>query len=289
MFQGLAELRSGCAWALRCAVLCCAACVASAHGQDLDQRLLADAADGRLDDFSFPAACLIASGVNDEHELMGFELQFLDMEQRVLRDVPKQSPRERLAALQAGLKRNVLVGAYDREASDLRLAIAEGNYNCLSSAALMYALACASDLPVEIRLERGHVNLQYAEPGQSPVVIEPESAGAARTEAATTPCRLLTRVELLGKFYYNRGVQRLTRHEFAEGLELVAYSLRLDGRDHNARENFVAGLNNWAAAHCAAGEYRRAAALIDVGLRLAPEFAPLLANEQLVRAKLARP
>jgi hypothetical protein len=105
----------------------------------------------------------------------------------------------------------------------------------------------------------------------------------------STARRLLTPLELLGKFYYNRGVAQLSRQEFAEGLALVTYSIRLDPQDRDARMNFVAGINNWAAAHCAAGPYQRAVSLIDVGLRIDPHFAPLLANQQLVRDKLKRP
>jgi tetratricopeptide (TPR) repeat protein len=99
--------------------------------------------------------------------------------------------------------------------------------------------------------------------------------------------RRISLVELLGKFFYNRGVELLKAQQFAEGIELLRISLDLDPADSDARANLVAGLNNWAVEYLRTGRYEDAAGLIEQGLFFDPGFAPLIANEQLVRVKRA--
>ena len=113
------------------------------------------------------------------------------------------------------------------KASDLRLALSNGAFNCLSSLAIYFDLCQAADLPVEIWLARGHVFLRTAIDGRT-VVIEPgttewNSRGVARRNCV----RQITPVELLGKFYYNRGVELLKDRQFAEGINLLETSLAL--------------------------------------------------------------
>jgi len=101
-------------------------------------------------------------------------------------------------------------------------------------------------------------------------------------------CRQLTPVELVGKFYYNRGVQFLERQQFGAGVGLLEMSLRFDPSDRDARENLVAGLNNWAVKEYRLRRYDRAGDLIQRGLDVAPDFSPLIANQRLVRTTLER-
>ena len=62
--------------------------------------------------------------------------------------------------------------------------------------------------------------------------------------------RLLSEVELLGKFFYNRGVLQLQAGDIAEGTSLLRRSLLFNAQDDDARRNLAAGLNNWAVEHC---------------------------------------
>jgi tetratricopeptide (TPR) repeat protein len=260
---------------------------ASATGQPLVERLLADARGGQLDKLDFVAAALIAGGVADECELSGWIDSYLERRAAVLNAIPVGPAAERLQAIHAAFRGQILTGAYQTRASDLRLTLSHGDYNCLSSLAVYFDLCQAAGLDVKIWLERGHVHLRFVERGGAAINIEPglrQWAGQSRLRVALA--RQITPVELLGKFYYNRGVELLREHRFGEGLQLLQISLALDPRDSDARANMAAGLNNWAVERCRVERFGEAAALIKRGLALDPSFAPLIANERLVREKL---
>jgi hypothetical protein len=196
---------------------------------------------------------------------------------------------------------------YQATATDLRTALSRGDFNCLSALALYLDLCQAAGLELEIWLLPGHVclrcpesDLGWIEPGvQQPRRIlqlnpgkkPPIRDGGARVPSRPTisdQARQITQVELLGKFYYNRGVLRLRERQFADGLALLQTGLRLDSADRDARENLLAGINNWAVEQCRAKHYSRASELIEQGLTLDAAFAPLIANQRLVRGKLAQ-
>lgn len=260
----------------------------AAGAESLEDRLVADAADGQLDEFDFISACLVASGVEDECELLGWKLAYDERETVILKRLNKERLADRVGHLQAALHFEMLSGNYMREASDLRTALAGGNYNCLSAVAVMVAASNAAELRLEIQLQGGHVNLLFQEPHQPPRVVEPTAAGVGDLPLARGGGRRLSRTELLGKFYYNRGVEMLKQEQFEKGLELLRIAVRLDGQDQDARANLVAGINNWAAHCCARGDFGRAAELVEKGLALNPDFAPLIANQQLLKAKLGK-
>jgi tetratricopeptide (TPR) repeat protein len=279
----------------RCALGCTALWLAAlpAAGQSLPDRLLADAKGGRLDEFDFVAAALVASGVDDECELGGwldtyFERRTALLDDLRLNELPADPPSSRLTAIHAALHKTLLTGDYHAGGSDLRLALAHGDFNCLSSLAIYFDLCEAAGLKVEIWQQRGHVFLRSGS-GGSEISIEPGARECAAPRAVRhSQARRITPIELLGKFYYNRGVQLLQDRRFADGLDLLRTSATLDPGDSDARANIVAGLNNWAVERCQSQRYDQAAALIQRGLALDPTFAPLVANEQLVRAKLGQ-
>jgi len=115
-------------------------------------------------------------------------------------------------------------------------------------------------------------------------MVEPGAATwKARRSSSWNLSRRITPVQLLAKFYYNRGVEALNAGEFAVGIDRLQISLAMDPADADARANIVAGLNNWAVERCGARRYDEAATLIERGLSLDPSFGPLVANERLVR------
>src|SRR5205823_7622365 len=116
----------------------------------------------------------------------------------------------------------ILTGPYDPAASDLRQTIAGGRFNCLSAVALYVDLCDTAELPIQVWLGRGHVFVQAATESGA-LILEPatpqwsdRSAVRRRTVFARSNVRQLTNVELLGKFYYNRGVELLQERQFAE-------------------------------------------------------------------------
>jgi len=256
-------------------------------GGDLTERLLDDARDGQLNEFEFVTAALIAGGIDDECELEGWLDRYLDRREGLLRSLPTSEPREQWEQIHDALHQQFLTGQYDATASDLRLTLDHGDFNCLSSLVVYLDLCQACELPVQIWLARGHVFLRtigdcgaiHIEPGTP----EWESRAVMRRSGL----RQISPVELLGKFLYNRGVERLKEQQFAEGIGLLRASLDLDPEDFDARANLVAGLNNWAVDYLRTGRYEDAAGLIEQGLFFDPSFAPLITNEQLVRVKRA--
>lgn len=254
--------------------------------------LYADEATVSANDEEFFLDCATAGGIADGCELAYYCSLYDELRARIapqsLRGLPAQA---RLPELHALLHAEILVGEYRKEASDLRLAIDRGDFNCLSATALYWDLAREGGLELEIWSLPGHVYLSC--PQLEPRVVEPASktwpAEAVAQNATPSQARRVTPTELIGKFYYNRGVRALERGEYAVGVELLRQSLMLDPGDREARTNLLAGLNNWAASLCRQKRYAAAQSLIFQGLAIDGGFAPLVANQRYVREKLAAP
>jgi hypothetical protein len=257
-----------------------------AGAEELSARLLADSADGKLDQFDLFSAALIAGGVSDEGELADCHKRLSDaLAGCTPAALVEMATDQRAETLVRILHKQVLVGRYDREATDLRITLDRGDYNCLSALVLFAELCRQADIELEFCALSGHVYCRLA--GDPHGRIEPtrrEPAPPPPT-AATSPAepRSITPIELLGRFYYNRGVACLAAHEYALGIELLRTACRLDPRDSDARANLLAGLNNWALALLAADETAAATRLIEIGLVIDPTFAPLQANAEYVR------
>src|SRR5262245_61004994 len=136
----------------RCALIVGALVLIAAPvtGQTLTEQLLADARDGTLDGIEFFEATLIASGVEDEGELSGWRNEYGARRAKLLTAAAGRSQLERLRALHAALHQRLLMGEYKTEASDVRLALSRGDFNCLSSLAIYFDLCRVSGLDVQI-------------------------------------------------------------------------------------------------------------------------------------------
>lgn len=243
-----------------------------------DQRLLADAADGRLDNVDFATACLIAGGTGEPTELVAMQSQWSELRGQI--DVAG------LRDLHTALHSQILAGHYRADASDLGSAIRAGDFNCLTAAALYWDLAAQAGISLQIWSRPGHVYL--LEPA-SGLVIEPASRSWGSLPASPLPqhtsaARQITPLALVGKFYYNRGLKHLQQGQHAEGLACIRASLRLDPGDGEAQRNLLAGLNNWAVALCGQERFAEAGRLIEQGLAIDPGYPPLVANARYVRA-----
>ncbi|MEX2172891.1 MAG: hypothetical protein WD872_00930 [Pirellulaceae bacterium] len=264
----------------------CGLPLAAAESPALERRLLADAGDGSLDAFTLTSACLIAGGPADAAELEKHERQLDAWSQRLLDGMPTDLAVERrAAAIFAALHREILVGRYDPRASDLGRTLRDGDFNCLTALVLYYEFCRRADVPLEIWSRPGHVYCRLPKSSQR---IEPTlrnwlTATQLQATTETRPARRITPVELVGRCYYNRGVELLQRRQFAQGLALLEIARRLDPADTDARANLLAGLNNWALALSARGEHSAADRLIARGLAIDPRFPPLVANARLLR------
>ncbi|HEY2416236.1 MAG TPA: hypothetical protein VGI40_28605 [Pirellulaceae bacterium] len=253
------------------------------------ERLLLDARDGRLDDFSFLTAALTASGMETADEAQKWLAMYKPVRAGIVAQLPAGTTTDRLKAIHAAAYRFVLTGAYQESCSDLRETFTSGSFNCLTSLAVCFDLSRAAGINAQPVLIRGHVSLAYSGANNQALIFEPGAADwHAREFADQSASRVLSPIELLGKFYYNRGIELLRAGGYQEGVSLLRTSLALDPSDDDTRANLVAGLNNWAVEECQGGRYGEAASLIERGLALDPTFAPLVANEKFVRTKLSK-
>jgi tetratricopeptide (TPR) repeat protein len=230
-------------------------------------------------DDAFIRDALTASGSGDACETAQRLAVYAELREAVLcADDPELPLTERLAALHSALHEQILIGDYQPAASDMRQTLARGDYNCLSAAALFWDVCQAVGIDLEIWSRPGHVWLQTADG----LAIEAASVSALARRMHPFAARQITPQQLLGKFYYNRGVELLAQDRYAAGLELMRAAQRLDPADDDARENLLAGLNNWAAEHLRLGRYAQAAQLIRQGLAIQPDYGPLVANQRLL-------
>jgi tetratricopeptide (TPR) repeat protein len=257
--------------------------------------------------WNFIEAALVASGVENANELARWTDAYAPRRERIVQAVLHVPAEHRAARLHALLHEDILQGPYVRTASDLRLAIEHGSYNCLTSVALFFDLGQAAGMTMEIWTRPGHAYLKLRtargpvpwEPGVPPVkgvlVARPapdetsDAPGSLPPDGRKTPLlppsRRLTPRQFLGRFYYNRAVEQLQAGQYPAALGLLSMSLTLDPTDADARQNYLAGLNNWAVASWRRGEVGFAVQLIQQGLKLEPTYGPLQANQRLLERK----
>ena len=249
----------------------------------LEHRLLDDAADGELHDHSLLSAALIASGVDDRDRLPGYEKKLSALHSELRSQVKHlPSPRDRAATVLTLLHRDVLTGAFDASCSSVAATLDTGRYNCVTTTILFVALAEAIDLPTSIIHAPGHVRVRIE--GSSPLELEPTCAAwFTQAEPQLLPTREATRViaftALLGKLYYNRGIEALEARQFADAIDAFERSRALDSLDSTAQQNLLAALNNGALALCDERQFVAASQWLAKAERLDPAYPPLAAND----------
>jgi tetratricopeptide (TPR) repeat protein len=267
----------------------CTTCAVAANVEtsSFDERLLADAQDGELGQFDLLSACLIAGGVSDAEELAKQRrLLIVAIDDVLGQDLVIGTAAERAEVLWQRLHAEVLTGRYDKEATDLRRVMATGDFNCLSATVLFGALCERANIPVEYWSQPGHVYCRLSVHGQRIEAASRQWGAATHSLHASAPARRITPVQLVGKFYYNRGVEQLQRREFERGIASLRRASQLDPLDGDARANLLAGLNNWALALVEQDQPAAAAALIGRGLLIDPSYAPLVANQRYLAERV---
>jgi tetratricopeptide (TPR) repeat protein len=278
---------------------------AAAPKSELEQRLFAEAAKGRLDALSPLAAALVASGVEDAGSLCRYQQRaaaFADELRQ--RQSPAGTQRQQVEAVFEFMHRRILRGGYDLAYTDLRRTLDEGRFNCLSATVLFDYLA--GELGIECRaVEMPHHVISRVRLPDHTLDIEttcprwfqnmPRSGGDGPTGGITVrqtgldfqnkqsgpSCgggREVSPIQLAAMIYYNRGVDLLVAKRFAEAADANASALRLDPQNAVARGNLLATLNNWSIALGEAGQYAAAIGRLRQGLAIDPTFAALTQN-----------
>jgi tetratricopeptide (TPR) repeat protein len=259
----------------------------------LEQRLFADAADGRLHDFSLLEAALVASGVDDPASLAHYRRQVDRWVESLRRSgAVRGTPRQQARAIFEFLHRNVLTGGYSLPCTDLRQTIDRGRFNCVSASVLFECLAAEFGLKVCPLESPGHVMCRLDE-GEGTLDIEttcprwfqlldhppkPAATHASESRKDSGRTREISDVELVAMIYYNRGVDLLGEKRFAEAAASNAKALRLAPSNATARGNLLATLNNWAIELGSTAHYAEAAELLRLGLAIEPGYEAFRLN-----------
>jgi tetratricopeptide (TPR) repeat protein len=264
----------------------------------LERALFDDAVDGRLDEHSILAASLIASGVEDSSAVRIYEARLSHwVDQLAQSGRVTGSDRERAHAIFEFMHEHILLGGYSQDCTDLRKALDEGRFNCVSATVLFNCLAERFGLHVCGLETRGHaMSRLFCEEGTIDIettcsrwfrlMDDPQrQAELVRRTLGNTPAHdpSLGRREVVGPqlaamIFYNRGVDLLGVQQFAASVSANAKALRLDPQSETARGNLLATLNNWAIALGTAGHYAEAATRLEQGMALDPNYATFTSN-----------
>lgn len=243
-----------------------------------EDRLLADAADGRLDQFSLFDAALIASGAPDAENAATCHARFERFRASLARAITAEmSVRERAKEILRRMHQEFLTGQYRPACTELHRTLNDGRYNCVTATVLFRCLCAEFGIPLKTIAETGHVYCLLEGDGRA--TIQTTSLDGFTSSDATAGGREITDVQLLAKIYYNRGVSLLEKNRFRQAFDLLQIGYGLDRQDQIAWRNILACLNNWALSECDAGRFQHAAELLLRGLEMAPNYPPFLDNE----------
>jgi hypothetical protein len=253
-----------------------------------EHELLSVTRRGETNSFDLINGALIASGVTEasarQRWLRVRDARYSSIDLPAIARLPIA---QRPAAILAGLHREILAGGFRPSATLIHETLATGDYNCVTATILFHDLCLRCGVPAEIIAQSGHVSSRLVGPPSEEVETtrrdwftrEPEQATSAHKPAPITIRRVISPSQLLGRVYYNRALAALEQRKFAAAIDLLCVSLTLDEHDHDARENLLAGLNNWALALCETGDHAAAAERIAAGLALDATYQPLRVNE----------
>jgi tetratricopeptide (TPR) repeat protein len=265
----------------------------------LEVRLFDDAAEGRLDNHSLLAATLIASGVDQPQVLRRLDAQLSAWTDELARSGRLAGPpQEQAQAIFEFMHRRILTAGYGRDWTDLRAALEQGRFNCVSATVVFNCLAqrlglktCGLEIPghamSRLLLPQGSLDIETTCPTWFELTHDPQQqAEMVRRTLGVPPsgpasrkrCREVTDVQLAAMIYYNRGVDWLAEQRFADALSANAKALRLDAASTTARGNLLAALNNWAITLAAAGQFAAAAERLEQGLALDPLYEAFVSN-----------
>jgi tetratricopeptide (TPR) repeat protein len=244
--------------------------------------LLADAADGRLDQYSLVEAALVVAGTSDRVELRRLGKKFDALADEAVRSLDSKSPaQERAAAIRQFLHERVL-DQYRSDASNVAETLRNGSFNCVSASVLFVALAQRCGLNAHAVQLPEHVRCEVIADGLAmPIETTALIAGGGQPlglPSRRRPARTLTPVELIATIYYNRGVAAFDSGNLQAAIDLNTIAVELDPDCRQARDNLLAAINNRVVELVKGNESGQALQLLDHGLEIAPRYQPFLTN-----------
>jgi tetratricopeptide (TPR) repeat protein len=269
--------------------------------------LFADARDGKLDQWSFGEAALIASGLVRADQRQ----RYLDLLDRIEVEARKavggaKEPFAKGAALLKFLHAGPMAKGYLSHQTNVSTILDTGQFNCVSSAAFYNILGRRLGLDVKaIEVPDHAFSILYDGTNHADVETT-TSAGfnPARNKVAQAEFEKLTGyayipdsnrdrrrevgdVGLLAIILYNHGVELTREKRYPEALLAYFRALSLDPEFASAVQNALAVLGNWSGELSRQRQFEEALKVATIGLQLAPQDAALVNNHKAVWSQWA--
>jgi len=269
---------------------------------DDEASLYRDAADGKLDDWSFAEAALLSSGIADAAERRKYLKQIDRIAMRAVAAVASaKTPNEKGERLLRWLHQNVMRSGYEANQTDLARVLASGKFNCVSSATLYNIVGRRLGLDLRgievpdhafsiLYVGSKHVDVETTNshgfnPARDPRILErfKEQTGFHYIpDRHADKRREVTDTGLLALTCYNHGVLHSEEKQYALALADYFRALSLDPEFPSAIQNALSVFANWSNELSENAEHERAVRVVTTGLRLAPEDQNLLHNRKAI-------
>lgn len=262
----------------------------------IEERLFADAKDGKLDDLPLGEAALVASGVPDEAALAAYRAKLDALVAQAQAAVGGGSAHDRGKALLEWLHGGALK-RYRAEATDMTGVLDRGDFNCVSSATLYDAIAKKLGMDtrtIEVPDHAFSILYDGAEAydvettskwGFDPVrdkarlaEFEKQTGLVYIADRHSKQRREVRDVGTVAIVYYNRGVGFSRAKKFPEAFACYVKALDLDPGFSSALYNLVQGHVEWGYELSRTKEFGKAIEVIDEGLSIDPASQPLRQN-----------
>ncbi len=270
--------------------------------------LFADAADGRLDDWTFSEASLLSSGVLDKKKRARYLKQIDRLYAKARKAIPPGGDvfgrgKKLLKWLHSGAYKK----GYRASQTDVKTVLDNKTFNCVSSATLYNILGRRFGLDVRgIEVPDHAFSILYDGTRHADIEttnkngFNPERNKAGRAAFARetgfvyipdkhrSKRRELGDAGLVALTYYNHGVGFSDLKQYDKALVNYFKALSLDPKNKSAVKNILATLANWSSALLRTENFAKALSVLSTGLELAPKNRTLLHNRKVVWQRQAK-
>ncbi len=268
--------------------------------------LFADARDGKLEQWSFAEAALLASGLNDATK----RKEYLVKIERLAKEAgkittPSKTTFAKGETLIKWLHKKSLV-RYVAHQTDVSTILDNGTFNCVSSAAIYNIIGRRLGLDLRAIEVPDHAFAVLYDGSKHADVETTNDSGfnPARDKAAIEKFqkqtgfnyipdmhrdkrREIRETGLVAIIYYNHGVGLSDEKRYHEALFAYFRALSLDPEFASAVKNVLAVLSKWSSELAGQGKFAEALEILASGLALAPKDVTLSHNHKVIWSEWA--
>ena len=267
-----------------------------------EELLIADAHDGKLDDFSFAEASLLSSGIVDSQMREPLLRKIDQMVAQCEKVIPKNGETfARGKLLLTSLHNGHLQNGYREKQTDVSAVLNDGTFNCVSSATLYAIVGRRIGLDVRgievpdhafaiVYDGTDHADVETTNPhGFNPAR---NKLGLERFQQTTgfvyipdnnrSKRREIDELGMVALTWYNHGVGAIERKEYDKALVNFFKALSLDPDNKSAVKNVLSVLGKWSHELFKAGDVEKAMSVLEVGRELAPDDRNLKHNQKAI-------